>query len=56
MEGRDFVIPDDVKRFAIDALAHRVVVKAEYSFEGIGGEEIIRKALQNTPVPKESEE
>jgi MoxR-like ATPase len=56
MEGRDFVIPDDVKRFAIDALAHRVVVKAEYSFEGIGGEEIVRKALQNTPVPKESEE
>jgi len=56
IEGRDFVIPDDVKKFAIDALAHRIVIKAEYSFEGVSGKEIVEKALQSTPVPKESEE
>ncbi|WP_461865055.1 AAA family ATPase [Thermococcus sp.] len=55
IEGRDFVIPDDVKRFAVDALAHRIVLKAEYSFEGITGEAVVRMALDKTHVPKESE-
>ena len=56
IEGRDFVIPDDVKRFAVDALAHRIVLKAEYSFEGITGEAVVRMALDKTHVPKESED
>ncbi|WP_297065276.1 MoxR family ATPase [Thermococcus sp.] len=55
LEGRDFVIPDDVKRFAVDALAHRIVIKAEYSFEGVNGKDVVERALQNTPVPKENE-
>ncbi len=55
MDGRDFVIPDDVKKFAFEALSHRVVIKAEYSFEGITGREVVEKALQATHVPKESE-
>ncbi|WP_297417147.1 MoxR family ATPase [Thermococcus sp.] len=55
LEGRDFVIPDDVKRFAVDALAHRIVIKAEYSFEGISGRNVVKRALHNTPVPKENE-
>ena len=55
LEGRDFVIPDDVKRFAVDALAHRIVIKAEYSFEGVSGKNVVERGLQNTPVPKENE-
>ena len=55
LDGRDFVIPDDVKRFAVDALAHRIVIKAEYSFEGVSGKNVVERALQNTPVPKENE-
>ncbi|WP_456422335.1 AAA family ATPase [Thermococcus sp.] len=55
LEGRDFVIPDDVKKFAFDALSHRIVIKPEYSFEGIRGSDVVEKALQNTPVPKERE-
>ncbi|WP_297466442.1 MoxR family ATPase [Thermococcus sp.] len=55
LEGRDFIIPDDVKRFAVDALAHRIVIKAEYSFEGVSGKNVVERALQNTPVPKENE-
>ena len=56
MDGRDFVIPDDVKKFAFETLSHRVVIKAEYSFEGVTGREVVEKALQATHVPKESEE
>jgi len=56
LDGRDFVLPDDVKAFAVDALAHRIVVKPEYSFEGLSGEEVVLEALKKTPVPKEAEE
>ncbi|ASJ11312.1 magnesium chelatase [Thermococcus sp. P6] len=55
LEGRDFVLPDDVKAYAIDALAHRVVVRPEYAFEGVTGEEIIRETLRRTSVPKGAE-
>ncbi len=34
MSGRDFVTPDDVKIFAVDALCHRLILKIEYEIEG----------------------
>ena len=52
LSGRDFVIPDDVKGYALDALAHRVVLKPEHAFEGVRGEDVIQEALNKTPVPK----
>jgi len=52
MEGRDYVIPDDVKAFAIEALAHRIVIKPERAFEGVMGRDVVLSALQKTPVPK----
>jgi len=56
LEGRDFVLPDDIKAHALDALAHRVVIKPEYAFEGVNGEDIIKAALEKTTVPKEAGE
>ncbi|WP_370456376.1 AAA family ATPase [Thermococcus sp. GR6] len=53
LNNRDYVLPDDIKVFAVDALAHRIMIKPEYAFEGISGEEIVREALEKTPVPKE---
>ncbi|AFL95716.1 putative AAA-type ATPase chaperone 3 [Thermococcus cleftensis] len=55
LEGRDFVLPDDIKDFALDVLAHRIVIKPEYAFEGVSGEEVVREALKKTPVPKGEE-
>ncbi|WP_148882133.1 AAA family ATPase [Thermococcus aciditolerans] len=55
MNGRDFVVPDDVKRYVIDALAHRIVLGAEYAFEGVSGREIVEAAVKRVPVPKEFE-
>ncbi|ASI99681.1 AAA family ATPase [Thermococcus celer] len=52
LEGRDFVLPDDVKVYAVDALAHRIVIKPEYAFEGVSGVDVVREALTKTPVPK----
>ncbi|ASJ17305.1 magnesium chelatase [Thermococcus chitonophagus] len=52
LEGRDYVIPDDVKLFAVEALAHRIVLKPEYSLERGVDEKIVREALETVPVPK----
>jgi MoxR-like ATPase len=50
--GRDFVLPDDVKAFAVPALAHRVIVKPEPWIRGVRGEAIVRAAVERTAVPK----
>ena len=50
--GRDYVIPDDIKSFAESALAHRITVKPEPWIRGIRGEDIVRAAIEHTPVPK----
>ena len=52
LEGRDFVLPDDVKALAAPALAHRVIVKPEPWIRGVRGEEVVRAAVERTPVPK----
>lgn len=52
LEGRDYVIPDDVKKLAILVLSHRIVVKAEYELEGINGETVVGDAIEDVEVPK----
>ncbi len=52
IDGRDYVIPDDIKRVAKYVLAHRVVVREEYRGE-YRAEDIIEECLGRVPVPKE---
>ncbi len=52
LQGRDFVLPDDVKAFAEPALAHRVLVKPEPWIRGVRGDAIVAAALERTSVPK----
>jgi MoxR-like ATPase len=52
LEGRDFVVPDDVKSLAIPALAHRVIVKPEPWIRGVRGTQVVQAALERTAVPK----
>ncbi|AEC51928.1 methanol dehydrogenase regulator [Pyrococcus sp. NA2] len=51
LEGRDYVIPDDVKALAVPVLAHRLLVKAEYEVEGVKGEDVVREILERVEVP-----
>ncbi len=53
--GRDFVTPDDVKSLAVPALAHRLVLSADYEMKGLRQEAVVEKVLAETPVPKVSE-
>jgi MoxR-like ATPase len=52
VNGRDYVLPDDVKAFAVPALAHRVIVKPEPWIRGVRGEAVVAAAVEHTPVPK----
>jgi len=55
VDGREYVVPDDIKRLAVPALAHRVLVRAR--LERAAGDEleadaIIDALLQEIPVPR----
>ncbi|MCL4342311.1 MAG: MoxR family ATPase [Candidatus Thermoplasmatota archaeon] len=52
IDGRDFVIPDDIKKVARDVLGHRVILKPELTLEDIDGERIVSEYLVKIQVPK----
>lgn len=52
LEGRDYVIPDDVKRLAFPAVEHRLKVKPEAEMDDITPHLILEKILEKTPVPR----
>jgi len=49
--GRDFVAPDDIKRVAQPALAHRLVLTPDARVEGVGKSEVLADVLDTVPVP-----
>jgi MoxR-like ATPase len=52
LEGRDYVIPDDVKKLAYHVLPHRIKIKLEYQADNISPLSIVEKALKEVEVPK----
>jgi MoxR-like ATPase len=52
LEGRDYVVPDDVKALAIPGLAHRIIIKPEPWIRGIRGAAVVQSALERVEVPK----
>ena len=50
-DGREYVVPDDVKRLAVAALAHRVIPR-ETDGSALDAEAIVRAIVQDTPVPR----
>lgn len=53
LDGRDYVLPDDVKEVAAACLAHRVTPKSETSLRGKTQKDIVNQILDETPVPVE---
>ncbi|HZM23225.1 MAG TPA: MoxR family ATPase [Anaerolineales bacterium] len=51
LDGRDFIIPDDIKRYATPVLGHRVILQPEYWMAKSVTEEVIRDTVARTPVP-----
>jgi MoxR-like ATPase len=52
VEGRDFVVPDDIKRLAVPVLSHRVVSKVyRQNGRADAGEALLQEIVGQTPVP-----
>jgi MoxR-like ATPase len=51
LNGRHFVVPQDVKAIAMDVLRHRVSVTYEAEAENVSSENVIEKILHTLPVP-----
>jgi MoxR-like ATPase len=51
-DGRDFLIPDDVKQAALPCLRHRIILKAEAELEGFDPDRVLADVLAATPLPK----
>jgi MoxR-like ATPase len=51
LDGRDYVIPDDVKSVAVPALAHRLTLRPELWVQRVSAEDIVRERLQTVATP-----
>jgi MoxR-like ATPase len=49
VDGRSFVLPDDIKRLAASVLAHRLILTAEAEAESITREAVVEEALRQVP-------
>ncbi|MBP7600611.1 MAG: MoxR family ATPase [Thermoflexales bacterium] len=52
MQGRDYVVPDDVKSLALPALRHRIMMKPEAEIEGLTADVVVRRILAKVEVPR----
>jgi len=52
LQGRDFVIPDDIKFLALPVLRHRLTMSPSAEIEGLTTDRIMREVLDQTPVPR----
>ena len=52
LDGRDYVLPDDVKAFAEPALAHRLILNPDLWSKRITEADVVNKILRLVPVPK----
>ncbi|OPZ87526.1 MAG: ATPase RavA [Firmicutes bacterium ADurb.Bin419] len=52
INGRNFVIPEDIKELALPVLRHRVIVKPEAGIDGLTNDEAIKSILAKVEVPR----
>ncbi|MDD3836952.1 MAG: MoxR family ATPase [Phenylobacterium sp.] len=52
LDGRDYVIPDDVKRLALPALRHRVILSPAAEIEGRRADDVIAGLIEQVEAPR----
>jgi MoxR-like ATPase len=55
LDGRDYVLPDDIKSIAVPALAHRVTLKPEVWIQELSTDTVVRESIQSVPTPTAAE-
>jgi len=53
LSGRNFVIPDDVKRLAAPVLRHRLILRPEAEIEGVTPDRVVESTLAEVEVPRQ---
>ena len=51
LEGREYVLPDDIKKLAVPVLAHRIIVGPAARLREVSAEKIVQEILDTLPVP-----
>ena len=49
LQGRDYVVPEDIKKLAVPVLSHRLILGAGF----LRGEELVARILEEVAVPTE---
>jgi MoxR-like ATPase len=52
INGRDFVIPDDIHTLSLPVLRHRILIKPEAEIEGITADQVIEQILSQVKAPR----
>ena len=52
INGRDYVLPEDVKTVAVPVLRHRLLLRAESEMEGLKSDDVVRSILGAVEVPR----
>src|SRR5262245_60471454 len=52
LDGRDYVVPDDVKAALPPVLRHRISVRPEADLEGVTADQVLQEVIRNVEVPK----
>jgi len=52
LDGRNFVIPDDIKRLAAPVLRHRLILRPEAEIEGVTADRVVESTLAEVEVPR----
>jgi MoxR-like ATPase len=51
LEGRGYVVPEDIKELALDVLRHRILLTYRADAEGVNADEVLRRILERVIVP-----
>ena len=51
LDGRDYVLPDDIKALAPDVMRHRIIMTYEADAERITSDDVVARLLTTVPVP-----
>ena len=54
LDGRDYVIPDDIKTLAVAVLAHRLIIKSQAALREIDPDAIVREVMTQVPIGEAS--
>jgi MoxR-like ATPase len=53
IHGRDFILPDDIKKMAPSVLSHRLMIAPQAQLRGRKAEELVADIVTSVPVPVE---